>query len=257
MGEEHYQIARRVQEMLQKYNELQDIIAILGMEELATRTARPSCAPVSIQRFLSQPMFVAEKFTGIPGVYVPLRRPYAGFRAIVSGEMDDYPEAAFFNVGTIDDVVEKAKKLGTNASRQGEEPWKPFWSHTLAADRTFYDGACESLVLPTVDGKYGILADHSNIIAAVVPGELQLPHAGRTHAVRPPSPRAWSRWRTTTSWSWWTPPSAPEEIDANRARRAADRAREEMIQKRSIQEYRMAQANLARALNRLRVKGGQ
>lgn len=97
--------------MLQKYNELQDIIAILGMEELGDEDRRVVTRARRIQRFLSQPIHVAEKFTGLPGVYVPLQETLRGFKAIVSGEMDSYPEAAFFNVGTIDDVVKKSKKM--------------------------------------------------------------------------------------------------------------------------------------------------
>ncbi len=111
LGEEHYTIARRVQETLQKYSELQDIIAILGMEELSEEDKAVVARARRIQRFLAQPTHVAEKFTGMPGVYVPLRETLRGFGAIVAGEMDQYPEAAFYNVGTLDDVVAKAKKL--------------------------------------------------------------------------------------------------------------------------------------------------
>lgn len=111
VGEEHYQIARRVQEILQKYNELQDIIAILGMDELSNEDKQTVTRARKIQRFLAQPTHVAEKFTGILGVYVPLKETIRGFKAIVEGNMDQYPEAAFYNVGTIDDVVEKAKQM--------------------------------------------------------------------------------------------------------------------------------------------------
>lgn len=111
VGEEHYRIARSVQEILQKYSELQDIIAILGMEELGDEDKLTVARARKIQRFLAQPFHVAEKFTGIPGAYVPLEETIRGFRAIVDGEMDAYPEAAFYNVGTIDDVVVKAKKI--------------------------------------------------------------------------------------------------------------------------------------------------
>ena len=111
VGEEHYDIARRVQSTLQKYSELQDIIAILGMEELSDEDKLTVGRARKIQRFLSQPTHVAEKFTGIPGVYVPLKETLRGFKAIVDGEMDKYPETAFYNVGTIDDVIIKAKKL--------------------------------------------------------------------------------------------------------------------------------------------------
>ena len=111
VGEEHYRVARTVQEYLQKYNELQDIIAILGMDELSDADKQIVNRARKIIRFLSQPMYVAEKFTGNPGVYVPLADTIRGFSEILSGKYDDLPEAAFYNVGTIEDAVEKAKKL--------------------------------------------------------------------------------------------------------------------------------------------------
>ena len=113
VGEEHYETARRVQEILQKYKELQDIIAILGMEELSEEDKITVYRARKVQRFLSQPFHVAENFTGVPGKYVPVAETVKGFRAIIDGEMDDYPESAFFNVGTIEDVIAKAKLLET------------------------------------------------------------------------------------------------------------------------------------------------
>ena len=109
VGDEHYRVARKVQEILQKYKELQDIIAILGMEELSDEDKMTVNRARKVQRFLSQPFSVAEVFTGTPGKYVPLEETIRGFAAIIDGEMDDYPESAFFNVGTIEDVKEKAK----------------------------------------------------------------------------------------------------------------------------------------------------
>ena len=109
VGEEHYQVARKVLEILQKYKELQDIIAILGMEELSEEDKMTVNRARKVQKFLSQPFSVAETFTGIPGKYVPLKETIRGFKAIIDGEMDEYPENAFFNVGTIDEVIEKAK----------------------------------------------------------------------------------------------------------------------------------------------------
>ena len=111
VGEEHYRVARKVQEILQKYRELQEIFAILGMVVLSEEDLTTVSRARKVQRFLSQPTHVAEKFTGIPGVYVSLEDTIKGFAAIVDGQMDQYPEAAFFNVGTIDDVVEKARKI--------------------------------------------------------------------------------------------------------------------------------------------------
>ena len=109
VGKEHYEVANKVKEMLQKYKELQDIISILGMEELSEEDKLTVSRARKIQRFLSQPFHVAENFTGVPGKYVPVKETVRGFKAIINGEMDEYPEAAFFNVGTIDEVVEKAK----------------------------------------------------------------------------------------------------------------------------------------------------
>jgi F-type H+-transporting ATPase subunit beta len=111
VGKAHYETARKVQEILQKYNDLQDIIAILGMDELSEGDKQIVTRARKIQRFLSQPMHVAEKFTGSPGVYVPLSETIRGFQAIINGEMDKYPESAFYNVGTIDDAVRKAAQL--------------------------------------------------------------------------------------------------------------------------------------------------
>lgn len=111
IGEEHYQVARGVQEVLQRYKELQDIIAILGMEELSDDDKLSVSRARKIQRFLSQPFFVAEPFTGTPGKYVPLKETIRGFKEIISGKHDDLPEGAFYMAGTIDEVVEAARRM--------------------------------------------------------------------------------------------------------------------------------------------------
>lgn len=111
VGEEHYEVARRVQEYLQKYKELQDIIAILGMEELSEEDKQTVYRARKIEKFLSQPFHVAEMFTGLKGVYVPVAETVRGFKAIIDGEVDDVPEQAFFNVGTLDDVYKKAEEM--------------------------------------------------------------------------------------------------------------------------------------------------
>lgn len=110
IGEDHYEVARGVQAILQKYNELQDIIAILGMEELSDEDKLTVARARKIQRFLSQPFFVAEQFTGTPGKYVPLKETIRGFKEILAGKYDDLPESAFYMVGSIDEVVEAANK---------------------------------------------------------------------------------------------------------------------------------------------------
>ena len=112
VGEEHYEVARAVQSILQRYKELQDIIAILGMEELSSEDKLVVARARRIQRFLSQPFFVSEQFTGIPGRTVPLAETIRGFREIIEGRHDKLPEQAFYMVGTIDEAVAKAKQLG-------------------------------------------------------------------------------------------------------------------------------------------------
>ena len=111
IGEDHYNTAQAVKQLLQKYNELQDIIAILGVDELSDDDKLVVARARRAQRFLSQPFFVAEQFTGLPGVIVPLSETIRGFKMILNGEMDEYPEQAFLNVGTIDEAIEKGKKL--------------------------------------------------------------------------------------------------------------------------------------------------
>ncbi len=111
VGEEHYHIARKVQEILQRYKELQDIIAILGMEELSEEDKVIVSRARKIQRFLSQPFFVAEQFTGLPGKFVPVKDTIRAFKEVIEGKYDDLPEQAFYLVGTIEEAVEKSKKL--------------------------------------------------------------------------------------------------------------------------------------------------
>ena len=111
LGEEHYSVAREVQRILQRYQELMDIIAIMGMDELSDEDKMLVSRARKIQRFLSQPFHVSEKFIGIPGVYVPLSETIRGFKEIIEGKHDDLPESAFLFVGTIDEAVEKAKKV--------------------------------------------------------------------------------------------------------------------------------------------------
>ncbi len=115
VGEEHYNIARQVQQVLQRYKSLQDIIAILGMDELSEEDKLTVARARKIERFLSQPMHVAEVFTGLPGVFVELADTIKGFKGLVDGQYDHLPEAAFYMVGTIEQAVEKGKKLAAEA----------------------------------------------------------------------------------------------------------------------------------------------
>ena len=111
VGEEHYRVAREVQRILQRYNELMDIIAIMGMDELSDEDKMLVSRARKIQRFLSQPLHVSEKFNGLTGVYVPLAETVRGFAEIIDGKHDDLPESAFLYVGTIDEAVAKAKEM--------------------------------------------------------------------------------------------------------------------------------------------------
>jgi F-type H+-transporting ATPase subunit beta len=118
VGEEHYNTAQRVKALLQRYAELQDIIAILGMEELSEEDKLVVSRARRVQRFLSQPFHVAEQFTGIPGAFVSIEDTIKGFNMIMDGEVDQYPEAAFMLVGTIEEAIEKGKKLIAQASKE-------------------------------------------------------------------------------------------------------------------------------------------
>ncbi|MCY1299563.1 ATP synthase subunit beta [compost metagenome] len=116
VGEEHYEVSRKVQTTLQRYKSLQDIIAILGMDELSEEDKIAVARARKIERFLSQPFFVAEVFTGSPGKLVALEDTIKGFKGLVNGEYDHLPEAAFYMVGSIEEAVEKAKKLAAEAA---------------------------------------------------------------------------------------------------------------------------------------------
>jgi F-type H+-transporting ATPase subunit beta len=116
VGEEHYNVARQVQQILQRYKQLQDIIAILGMDELSEEDKLTVSRARKVERFLSQPFHVAEVFTGAPGVFVELADTIKGFKALCNGDYDHLPEPAFYMVGTIEQAVEKAKKLAAEAA---------------------------------------------------------------------------------------------------------------------------------------------
>jgi F-type H+-transporting ATPase subunit beta len=116
VGDRHYNVARRVQEILQRYKELQDIIAILGLDELSEEDRMTVSRARKVQRFLSQPFYVAEVFTGVKGEYVPTAQTVESFEAIIKGELDDVPEQAFLNVGGVDQVLAKAKALQDSAA---------------------------------------------------------------------------------------------------------------------------------------------
>jgi F-type H+-transporting ATPase subunit beta len=121
VGEHHYTVARRVQEVLQRYEELQDIIAILGLDELSEEDKIIVQRARKVQKFLSQPFFVGTQFTGIEGIYVPVQETVESFEQLVNGDLDDLPEQAFFNVGNADSAREKAKTLTEAEKKEGED----------------------------------------------------------------------------------------------------------------------------------------
>src|SRR5207253_7794675 len=120
VGDRHYDVARRVQEVLQRYQELQDIIAILGLDELSEEDKVTVARARKIQRYLSQPFFVGEQFTGLKGIYVPVQETVESFEQLVNGDLDDLPEQAFFNVGNADSAREKAKTLTEEEKKEGD-----------------------------------------------------------------------------------------------------------------------------------------
>ncbi len=181
VGEEHYAVARQVQSTLQRYKGLQDIIAILGMDELSEEDKLVVARARKIQRFLSQPFFVAEVFTGSPGKLVAIKDTIAGFKAIVAGEYDDYPEAAFYMVGGIEEVVEKAKRMAAEGPRsrargRGRD------ARTTARSRSSWwrRSGCwrarqvDMVVAPGAAGDFGVLPNHSLLMALLRPGVIEI-----------------------------------------------------------------------------------
>ena len=169
VGEEHYRVARGVQKVLQRYKDLQDIIAILGMDELSDEDKVIVQRARKIQRFLSQPFFVAEAFTDQPGRYVKLADTIEGFQQIVDGKHDDLPEQAFYMVGTIEEAVEKAERMAAKA--KGDMP-ETFQLTLLTPERTLLEAEVESIVAPGSEGYLGVLAHHAPLITALIPGKL-------------------------------------------------------------------------------------
>lgn len=166
VGEKHYAVARGVQEILQRYKELQDIIAILGIEELSDDDKLTVARARKIQRFLTQPFFVAEAFTGTPGRYVKLEDTVEGFSQIIEGKCDELPESAFYMVGTIDEAFEKAEKI------RGEKSM-PFEIGLYSPQKKLVKKV-NMVVLPGVEGNLGILTGHVPLITAVKPGKIKV-----------------------------------------------------------------------------------
>ncbi len=159
VGEEHYRVARGVQEILQKYKELQDIIAILGMDELSEEDKLVVSRARKVQRFLSQPFFVAGQFTGLPGKYVPISETIRSFSEILEGKHDDIPESYFLNAGSIDDVLARVQE-NPQRNEVGMAEEKTFLIKIITPERVFYEGTAIMAEFNTSEGEIGVYAGH-------------------------------------------------------------------------------------------------
>ena len=186
VGEEHYNVARQVQQVLQRYKALQDIIAILGMDELSEEDKQTVARARKIERFLSQPFDVAAVFTGTPGVQVSIEDTVKGFKGIVEGKYDSLPEAAFYMVGTIEQAVEKAKKLAAEAldalSRAGVVAMATFHFELVSPDKVLFNGSAQSVLVPGNEGDFQVLSDHAPVMTAMRPGVVGIDDAEGKHA---------------------------------------------------------------------------
>ena len=179
-----------MQGTLQRYKELRDIIAILGMDELAPEDKLAVARARKIQRFLSQPFHVAEVFTGSPGKYVPLKETIRGFKMIVAGECDHLPEQAFYMVGTIDEAFEKAKKI--NELRwQADRDLDRWTAHgntihvdVVCAEESIFSGEARFVALPGEAGELGIYPRHTPLITRIRPGAVRIETADGSERIR-------------------------------------------------------------------------
>ena len=244
IGEEHYNTTRRVQATLQRYKELRDIIAILGMDELSPEDKLAVSRARKIQRFLSQPFHVAEVFTGSPGKYVPLKDTIKGFKMIVDGECDALPEQAFYMVGDDRGSVREGEDA---AVTRAETPW-PTRIHVdvVSAEEQIFSGEAEFVVLPGEAGELGIYPRHTPLITHIKPGavRIKVPDAGaggaHLRAGRLPRSAAARRHRARRHGD----PRARTSTRRRRSRRSA-RPRRRCSNKTSKEEIADAEAELA------------
>ena len=213
VGEEHYRTATEVQEVLQRYKELQDIIAILGIDELSDEDKQTVSRARKIERFLSQPFFVAEQFTGRSGEYVPVAETVRGFREILDGEHDDLSEGAFYMQGG-----------STRSPRTPKRPRRPRGRRVaaehmvdvevLTPEGEVFNGEVRQVSTRTAVGEIGILANHAPLLASLQPAELRLHVSDVGDASATPRPTAGCRSSATTPGSWSRRRSPPEDLDA-------------------------------------------
>ena len=178
VGQEHFRVANEVKEVLQRYKELQDIIAILGIDELSDEDKVTVTRARKLERYLSQPFYVAEQFTGTPGAYVPIAETVRGFKEILEGRHDDLPERAFFMKGTIDDVIKE-----TREGERADVAHAKFPVEILTPEGEVFKGEVEMVSTRTTLGQIGILARHAPLLASLEPTELRL-YKTETEVVR-------------------------------------------------------------------------
>ena len=184
LGEEHYEVARGVQAILQRYKELQDIIAILGMEELSDDDKVIVARARKVQRFLSQPFFVAEQFTGSPGRYVSLKETIRGFKEILAGQHDDMPEGAFYMVGTIDEAIEKAEEMKKGEYAMADTLTNPMHVEVISPDGPIYrETGVEMVVARAADGEFAVMKNHLPLAAALEMCPVRILKGGKEQKV--------------------------------------------------------------------------
>ena len=169
VGEDHYRVAREVQRILQTYKSLQDIIAILGMDELSEEDKLTVARARKIEKFLSQPFFVAEVFTGSPGKYVELEDTIKSFDALAKGEYDHMPEASFYMVGGIDEAIEKAKKLDAEGCLMTKISFD-----LVSPENLIFNDEVGMIIVPGKDGDIGVLSGHSKLLSSLRPGRVMV-----------------------------------------------------------------------------------
>ena len=234
VGEEHYRTATEVQEVLQRYKELQDIIAILGIDELSDEDKQTVSRARKIERFLSQPFFVAEQFTGRSGEYVPVAETVRGFREILDGEHDDLSEGAFYMQGSIDQVTENAKPAPPPRSRPMAGGAHVEVEVLTPRARSSAAKCARSRPGPTV-GEIGILANHAPLLAALQPTELRLHVSRLGDQDATPRPTAGCRSSATTPGSWSRRRSPPEDLDTGTLKEQLADAEQRLVRGRGGQ----------------------
>jgi F-type H+-transporting ATPase subunit beta len=244
VGQDHYNVALQVQRVLQRYKDLQDVIAILGIEELSEDDKVTVARARKIQRFLSQPMFVAEAYTGRAGRYVPREETVRGFKEILEGKHDALPEQAFFMQGTIDDVVAEAAKMGAAGIMTIKVD-------IVTAERLVFSEDADIVMVPGVDGELGILPHHAPIMTMIKPGEVLVRKGAEEYSLAVSGGFLEVKPDHITILA--DAAERADEIDIARAEAAKKRAEENLTNRTAETDNANAEASLRRALARLKV----